>query len=103
MKRYTIEEAIELLKNKKGAGKVKPFRLYLDMDINMKTGPMGAVSLLETIKIILNTLILREPEFVHFTKKDIHIKDKSFVETELENNLDTNYNIPNAIDKKDNL
>lgn len=88
MKKLTLDEAIHLVKNKKGAGKAKKTHIHLEMDIRFRSAPTSAITIFEFLKAIPPVVNQTDPSFPSYNRKDIYIKDKTYIETELEDNPD---------------
>lgn len=89
-KKYTLEEAHATLKNKKGAGTAKHTKINLSMVIEFDSGVDGARTAIESLPLFIRTLVTRQSEYAGFSYKNTKITDKSYVQTELEDNPDWN-------------
>ena len=90
MKKLSLVEAAVMLENKRGAGVSKHTKVRLDMDIEFDSGVPAAKIFVETLSGLISLLAHHQSIHHGYSLKNTTIKDKSFVETELENNPDWN-------------
>lgn len=85
-KKYTLEEALQMLRNKKGAGKSKSFKIHVEFDIEGEAGIYEATRIIAGIRMSQSLTIAN---IVANLSKPIElggVEDKSYVETGLEEN-----------------
>jgi hypothetical protein len=91
MSKLKLNDALTILKYKKGAGIAKKSKLHLEIDYTFESGISRLQSDLKTIPEIINTILTRRSDLGGYDIKNMKIIDKSWIETDLINNPDKNY------------